>query len=595
MHKLISLIVLSALAACVSVTRQPSAIDKNRFRFNLYGHQPAPNVDYRFELLNLHLLHQRKIEFKKFNLAEHNAEALISAWQQEFKRVRSENKSGFQFEENKTIVDVDKGDLRNLEEALEAIDLNEQKSQHSLKKKIEVISAFNHKFKDATDIKFEVMALPFTVMSYLGTYGVKVDDSSPALNVPNTSFWQRRQAHEVDMFKGYGQMDIRKLDQDVCAYAGPKSGFGANAGLKVKCSGQKLKVKFGTETYSAPLNSRLYHRVGYNVPAIHHARALKIAYDRRIFTEFNSRKANVYRIRVFGKEAASIQKPTIYDARNFITSAQLKNGQRMTTNELIQNLLHSCQTPVCDYSDANINKAFETEIATLTFQPSAVVEEIGEEVGSWDFSGLDHGQRPELKALLLLGAWTGNFDIRRDNTKLVWVKETGEMKHFISDPGSGLVNQANPWMTKTKIEDMRWSTAMDSRTQEGDELKDTVILNYRTYVQQDTFRRVTYQDAQWMARLIAEISEDEISEALVASGFSSAEFLLLREKLVSIQQNYIKQFKLAEFTSKLRPINKKLSFDPNGEPLQITLKNGRSYKLENRNIRLHEGSLIYPQ
>jgi UDP-N-acetylmuramoyl-tripeptide--D-alanyl-D-alanine ligase len=49
-----------------------------------------------------------------------------------------------------------------------------------------------------------------------------------------------------------------------------------------------------------------------------------------------------------------------------------------------------------------------------------------------------------------------------------------------------------------------------------------------------------------MVEQIASISEDELSEALVTSGLNAAEYLLAKEKLVSIRQNLIESFELKE-------------------------------------------------
>jgi ATP-dependent protease Clp ATPase subunit len=66
----------------------------------------------------------------------------------------------------------------------------------------------------------------------------------------------------------------------------------------------------------------------------------------------------------------------------------------------------------------------------------------------------------------------------------------------------------------------------------------------------------------------------------------------LKEKLVSIQQDYIQAFGLQnEFKSRLRVINKQLNFDK--DSLTVKLSNGRVYNLEGRGVKLVNGSLVY--
>jgi len=44
---------------------------------------------------------------------------------------------------------------------------------------------------------------------------------------------------------------------------------------------------------------------------------------------------------------------------------------------------------------------------------------------------------------------------------------------------------------------------------------------------------MTVEDARWMARLIGQLTENQILEALMAAGYSSEEIMLFKEKFVS--------------------------------------------------------------
>ena len=108
------------------------------------------------------------------------------------------------------------------------------------------------------------------------------------------------------------------------------------------------------------------------------------------------------------------------------------------------------------------------------------------------------------------------------------------------------------------------------------------------------FKNLTLPEARWMVRLIAGVSESELTEALIASGFSMSEMLLAREKLISIQKNYIETFKLQkEFPALMnRTINKKMNYQSNLETSTLVLPNGHSYEVEERDHKIVNGKLI---
>lgn len=141
---------------------------------------------------------------------------------------------------------------------------------------------------------------------------------------------------------------------------------------------------------------------------------------------------------------------------------------------------------------------------------------------------------------------------------------------------------------------MKWTVSAETRTMEGDTEVPSVYVAFRSLEDPVVFRNLSYAEGQWIARQIASISEDEISEALAASGLSAAELLLAREKLVSIQQNYIQTFGLKkEFSQRLRKINKHLNFDPTHDQVIVHLHNGNQFRLETRNVGLKNGGLVY--
>ena len=71
-------------------------------------------------------------------------------------------------------------------------------------------------------------------------------------------------------------------------------------------------------------------------------------------------------------------------------------------------------------------------------------------------------------------------------------------------------------------------------------------------------------DARWMARLIAQLTEEQIAQALVASGLDSAQVRLYKEKLISRRDQVIRDLGLESEIALLRPggADRHFAYDP---------------------------------
>jgi hypothetical protein len=79
----------------------------------------------------------------------------------------------------------------------------------------------------------------------------------------------------------------------------------------------------------------------------------------------------------------------------------------------------------------------------------------------------------------------------------------------------------------------------------------------------DAFARTTREDARWMLRRLAALSETQILEALLATSMSAAEVRLALEKLLSKRQKMVADFGLAAELPEIAPrIDTSLEFDP---------------------------------
>jgi hypothetical protein len=78
------------------------------------------------------------------------------------------------------------------------------------------------------------------------------------------------------------------------------------------------------------------------------------------------------------------------------------------------------------------------------------------------------------------------------------------------------------------------------------------------------FYLMNLDDARWMARLMSQLTETQLKQALIGAGYDGVEARLLLEKLVSRRDQMIKDFGLSTEIAALRPdgVNQKLTYDP---------------------------------
>jgi hypothetical protein len=70
---------------------------------------------------------------------------------------------------------------------------------------------------------------------------------------------------------------------------------------------------------------------------------------------------------------------------------------------------------------------------------------------------------------------------------------------------------------------------------------------------------MTMDDARWMARLIGQLTETQIVDALAASGFNAAEVQIYTEKLLARRDKMIRDLQLTSEIALLRPDGPRLS------------------------------------
>src|SRR6185295_15841879 len=107
------------------------------------------------------------------------------------------------------------------------------------------------------------------------------------------------------------------------------------------------------------------------------------------------------------------------DPFDLIDHALLKDGSTVSAAELRRGLLGDGQTYRADY---------ESRIEALVWKPGTVAFESDDvkQIGAWDYDQLDHAERREVRGGFVLAAWVDQCNMRWENTRLAYVKRSGE-------------------------------------------------------------------------------------------------------------------------------------------------------------------------
>ncbi len=476
--------------------------------------------------------------------------------------------------------------LQALARQLDAANTPDERT-NTLRLMVEIARSLENLHCPPIPARVEVGLIPFLFLDYLHRpvgRGTTVAANLPLppgstdasrFDPPDSTFWRKPAAiAQADLFHCLGRAGWPDYAQVLWEYDDPKTSFGSNPGVKLKHGRIELKAKFG-EVHSEPFTVRVFHALGYNVEQTDYAPSLRIKYDRRLFREFHQRKELDLEFRVLAVvPVLHLALQRRYDPFQFITEAVLKDGTRLTGQELKARLLFDPKREQPEDDPANFDPAFEAAIAHLVTREANVQvrDASAQNLGPWAFGGLGHEHLRELRGVALLAAWLGWTDTRCDNTriKVVTTGGTTEVKHFFSDLGGGLGKGAGLFSWQSDAPNLfDWTfTAPPRRVDQGRLAIPFRIVNYRPIDRTPAFKEMTTDDARWMARMIAQLTEAQLVQGLIASGWDDAEVRLLTEKLISRRDKMIQDLGLAAEIPLLRPegARRNLVYDPASSP-----------------------------
>ena len=448
--------------------------------------------------------------------------------------------------------------------------------------------------------------------------------------LPST-FWARPQSiRQQDLYHGFGRAELPEFESKLWTYAAPKTSYGGCPGFEAQSGDERIKVKFA-ETTSEPFTARIFWALGYHVEPTDYVHSLKLKYDRRFFREFHMRKDVQMKVRALFIPLHTVNLQQRHDPFDYVFLAALKNGERIPGSDLKRRLFrdHARAHPE-DFAE-NFRTEFEQEIDYLITTPANVQmrEADVKSIGPWDFERLDHAERREVRAAGLLGAWVGWFDSRFENTRLKILQpsvsggrdgapppsapQPSTLRHYFTDLGGGLGKSIGVLSRHCECpNDFGWRFTgpphfpYEPSTRQsqllavpGRKLTSTLaptLVGYEPIEDTEAFRQMTIDDARWMARLIAQLTEDQIVQALIASGFDAAEVKIYTEKLASRRDWMLRDLGLDAEFAMLRPRGPDLTltYNPHRERLpEARLKDG-SRVAARRSLLVVQDGLVLP-
>ena len=480
---------------------------------------------------------------------------------------------------------------------------------------VETVAALNNDQRLAMPATVDLLAIPWLFLRQ--TQRPVGRGCTPATNLAPSSesdlsrvdplpgtFWHRPSGiSAADVYHGFGRTNWLRLENTVFRYSAPKTSVGLNPGFEVDADGVSIKLKFA-EVSSEAFLTRIFDALGFHADPTDYARAVKIRYDRRIFQEFHSRRPLHTRLTFLGfLPVYTLELQKRYDPFAYIAWAVRRDGTRWSGQDLKARLFHESKRPHPEDDPADFRPEVENEIDYLITVPANVQARDPEvkSVGHWDVGQLDHAGRRELRGAGLLAAWLGWFDTRFDNTRLCVIQhqDRTELVHYISDLGGALGKTSGLLYSRGELPNaFPWTFTRPPLWQGPHRLAVPLRLTgYKPVVPTKAFAEMTLDDARWMARLIGQLTERQLVQALVASGYDSATVRLYTEKLVSRRDRMVLDLELSQEISLLRPqgVARTFSYEPLVDgPVTVAVPGGAGIEVQARagEERIVRGRLV---
>jgi hypothetical protein len=140
-----------------------------------------------------------------------------------------------------------------------------------------------------------------------------------------------------------------------------------------------------------------------------------------------------------------------------------------------------------------------------------------------------------------------------------------QLQHFFSDLGGGMGAGTGLFSPRGENpNDFAWTfTSPEIVRGPGRMTTPFRIQHFKPTVPTQAFAAMTADDARWMARLIGQLTENQLRAALIASGYDNAEARLYLEKLISRRDQMIRDLQLQDEIPLLHPTSPSRDFSYN--------------------------------
>lgn len=502
---------------------------------------------------------------------------------------------------------ADKGlyySAKKIRSLISDIDTNPESKEIKLYQIAQLAQAIYQKYTAPAKDEYEILALPITLLKHMYYPAVQNNNEVATLSTYPEIHAEFVSAPDAETAANLYSYKLVPFDSDNCRYLKSKKGYGVHSGFQIKCGEQTFKVKFGGEIYSGPFNTRVYSRLGYKVPTINYVEALHMKYDRRVIQEYNQRAVLNVNITLANQNVYKFHSKIMRDPFLDISKFIMKDKSEVSSAEVKMKLMKKYDKN-SDPADADFNVDFENQIESIVLYPATLTLKDNSdsiEVGPWRADELNYAQFKEVRALMVLSAWVGNFDVRKDNLSVYLENpkaKNAAIKVGFGDVGSGLgkATYGLSKITSSEINNMVWEVSATYRNSNGESMeRDRIqLIGLMNIEVNKAFQDINLADAQWMLQKICQLSKENLLEALVASGMSSAEVALASEKLIFRRNRMLIDFDASkELVGQCYvPADKKINYDPNTDGL-IQVKNsaGELVAAPARNYKVQKGILI---